>query len=100
MSAFQSIVYSSNFHILAITKTWLSGCIFDNELLPSGYSILLKDRSHHGGGVLFAIDLQLTAVQLDSPNDLEVLTVKISSDHPVIVCVVYVPSSFSSHLLA
>ena len=43
------------------------------------------------GGSSFVIDFQLTAVQLDSSNDLEVLTVKISSDHPVIFCVVYVP---------
>ena len=55
-----------------------------------------KDRNQRGGGVLMAIDLQLTHVQLDSPNDLEVLTVKISSDHPIIVCVVYVPPNSCS----
>ena len=52
ISAFQSVVYTYNFHILAIIETWLSDCIFDNELLPSGYSILCKDRSHRGGSSL------------------------------------------------
>ena len=48
-------------------------------------------------GVLMAIDLQLPHVKLDSPNDLEALTVKISCDHPIINCVVYVlPNSCSA----
>ena len=58
ISTFQFIVYSSTFHILAITETWLSDCIFDNKLLPSGYTILRKDRNQCGGGVILAIDLQ------------------------------------------
>jgi len=32
-----------------------SSHIFDNEILPTGYTIYHKDRNSHGGGVLKAI---------------------------------------------
>ena len=95
ISIFQSVVYGSGFHIIAITETWLSEAIFDTELLPNGYCIFRKDRGSRGGGVLFAVDQHLPAVQLDTPCDLEVLTVKISFDHPAIFSVVYVPPNVS-----
>ena len=31
-------MYSSKFNIFAITETWLSSSIFDNEILPSGFT--------------------------------------------------------------
>ena len=50
----KDIVYGSDFHLIAITETWLKPCIFDSEILPHGYEVLRKDRDvRAGGGVLF-----------------------------------------------
>jgi len=54
-----------------MTGTWLSNNIFSNEILPSYYTVLRKDRDSRGGGVLLAIKSSLTTMQLPSPNDLQ-----------------------------
>ena len=41
---FQSFVYSETFDIIAITETWLTNNIYTNEIFPSGYTVLRKDR--------------------------------------------------------
>ena len=55
LSQFQSFVYSHNFDVIAITETWLSNSIFDNEILPTNYKIYCNDRGSRGGGVLLAV---------------------------------------------
>ena len=55
LSTFQSYVYSNRLNIYCITETWLTcNGIFNNEILPTGYTIFRKDRDTHGGGVLIA----------------------------------------------
>ena len=34
-----SFVYSLNYQIIAITETWLTSSIYDNEILPSQFTI-------------------------------------------------------------
>ena len=55
LNQFQNYVYSRSFDIIAVTETWLSDKIFNNEILPSNYSIIRRDRSSRGGGVLLAV---------------------------------------------
>jgi len=47
------------FNVLALSETWLSSNITDNEISISGYTLAQKDRSGsaklNGGGVLFYI---------------------------------------------
>ena len=62
LSNFQSFICSSDFSILCITETWLSKDIFDNEIIPSGYTIYRKDRDSRGGGVLLAVKDNITVV--------------------------------------
>ena len=48
-------MYSRSPDIIAVTETWLTDKILDNEILPSDYSIIRKDRHTRGGGVMLAI---------------------------------------------
>ena len=47
-------MYTTSHSTLAITETWLSDYDFDNEILPTNFSIYRKDRDSRGGGVLLA----------------------------------------------
>jgi len=82
-------VYTENLDIIAIAETWLSNNIFTNEILPSCYTVLRKDRDSRGGGVLLALKSSLTTVQLPSPSDLEVVSAEIDSN--LLVCLIYRP---------
>ena len=93
LSKFQSFAYTSPHKIFAITETWLTDCVYDNEILPSGFNIHRKDRSSRGGGVLVALNNSIGSVVIPSPPDLELIAVKITFHHPLILCVVYVPPS-------
>jgi len=53
---FQSLVYTKNFDIICVTETWLNNTVFNNEILPTSYTIYRKDRANRGGGVLIAIN--------------------------------------------
>jgi len=91
LSKFQGFVYSSDYSIVCITETWLTSEIFDNEILPNGYSIYRKDRDSRGGGVLLAIKNNITGSQMPSPSDLEIVTVLVSTQNPLIICAIYIP---------
>ena len=95
LSNFQSFICSSDFSILCITETWLSKDIFDNEIIPSGYTIYRKDRDSRGGGILLAVKDNITSSQLSSPPHVEILTVLISTSNPFIISVVYIPPNSS-----
>ena len=87
---FQSSVYSSLPSVVAVTETWLSGSFFDNEILPTGYSIFRKDRPSRGGGVLLAVASHIPSSFIYSQSDPDILTIKLLSPSSVIVSVVYI----------
>ena len=92
---FQSYVYSSSYSLVAVVETWLSPCILNNGLFPSGYNIFHKDRACRGG-VLLAVYQSLLSYQLFIPLNLEVLTVQIKTHVLFLFCVVYIPPNSSS----
>ena len=104
MSSFQSFVYSSSLKIIAITETWLSDYVLNNELLPSNFNITRTDRATRGGGVMLAIHDSIPYCVISSPSNLEVLTVKLELKTPITLCVVYIPPlsapSYHSDLLS
>ena len=55
LKQFQSLVYSKSLDLIGLTETWLNEYIFDNEILPSNYTLFRKDHPSHGGGVLIAV---------------------------------------------
>lgn len=91
LTDFQSLVYTSRFHIFAVTETWLSDCICDKEILPAGFNVYRRDRLSRGGGVLFAVDERLPATVLSTPANIEVLTIQVKCPQPVLFTVVYRP---------
>ena len=96
LSKFQAFVYSTNYSIICVSETWLSNHIFDNEILPNGYTIYRKDRCSCGGGVLIAIKDNFTSSLTTSPSDIETITVKILISNPIILCLVYIPPNSSN----
>ena len=68
LTSFQSFVYSSKFNIFAITETWLSSSVFDNEILPSGFTIFRRDHGSRGGGVMLAIKDKIPSKLLNHLN--------------------------------
>ena len=54
---------------------WLSEFIYDNEIIPTGFSIFHKDRSSRGGDVLIAVNDKILCSSVSSPPDVEVVSV-------------------------
>lgn len=77
LSSFQTLIYSHDYDIIAITETWLSKNIFDNEILPINYTIYCNDRGSRGGGVLFAVRDNIISKVLTSPTNIEMITVEV-----------------------
>ena len=73
----------SCFSVVCCTETWLSDHIYDNEILPSGYSVYRNDRPQRGGGVMIAVKDSLSSSLVSSPKDLEVVSVAVGSPHVV-----------------
>ena len=96
MDLFQNYVYSNSPDIIAVTETWLSDKIFDNEILPKNYTIIRKDRKTRGGGLLLAIKFSKSYQVLHSPTNLELLSISIGSTIPTVYCLVYIPPDSSN----
>ena len=74
----------------------MSKDIFDNEIIPNGYGIYCKNRASRGGGVLLAVKDNITSSrQLESPPDVEITTVLITTSHQFIISIVYIPPNSS-----
>ena len=104
LSLFQSFVYYSHPSVCAITETWLSKDILNNEILPSGYSIFRRDRDSRGGGVMLACTDSLPTSLLSlptTPSHLELISIRIDvPSNPFIICVLYIPPSASDSYFA
>ena len=93
---FQSLVYTKSFDIIGISETWLTDNIYDNEILPTGYTIFRKDRPSRGGGVLLAVNNTIPCQLISSPSNLEVVCIKLNLSHPITCCVLYNPPNLLS----
>lgn len=91
MRSLHPFVLASNLSVLAVTETWLTEQIQDNELIPSGYTIFRKDRKSRGGGVLIAVKHTLAASLLHTPKDLEVVSINLAVCTPLTIALVYMP---------
>ena len=83
---FHSFVYSSPHQIFAVTESWCTPDVYNNELFPPHISVYSKDRSTTGGGVLIGIHSSIPSRQLQS---LELVCVEVSFSISFI-CLVYV----------
>ena len=78
---------------MAVTETWLYNHIYNNEILPSGYSIFRTDLPTRGGGMLLATSSHLPVCLLHSQTDPDIITIKIHTHPSIITCTIYVPPS-------
>lgn len=81
--------------MIAVTETWLSPSVLNNEILPTCFTIYCNDISSRGGGVLLAVHHTVSSRIISSPC-LEVVTVEVSSPCCFTMCVVYIPPN-SNH---
>ena len=95
LTQFHSLIYSHDYDIIAITETWLSDYLLDQEIIPTGYIIYHKDRSSRGSGVMLAVKNSIPSHALDTPMELETLCVQIANDNSVTLCLVYIHSTKS-----
>ena len=91
LRCFQSFIYAHDYSFIALTETWLHDHIYNNELLPTGYTIYRKDRSSKGGGVMLAVKSALKSTQLPAPDNLEVVTISVQAHCSLTICAVYTP---------
>ncbi len=85
--------------VIAITETWLTSCVADTELFPSGYSVHRKDREatvpgKTGGGVLLAINDNIVSSRredLEPDDEILVCEMKPDSRKKIAIVVVYRP---------
>ena len=91
LRCFQSFIYAHDYSFIVLTETWLHDYIYNNELIPSGYTIYRKDRNSKGGGVLVAVKSIFKSIQLTSPDNLEVVAVTVHAHHSFTICAVYIP---------
>ena len=77
MQEFQSFIYSSDFSIVGVSETWLTSSIWDNEILPHGFTIYRNDRKTRGGGVLMAVKNSIPSELLITPGNIEAIAIRI-----------------------
>ena len=95
-------MYSSDFTIFCLSETWLSDHVSDGEILSNDFVIYRNDRPSRGGGVLIAVKSCVHSSCLPSPLDLEVVSVRIGSDHynDFVLCTVYIPPDSPACLIS
>ena len=91
LQKFSSFVYTLNYQIIAITETWLTSSIYDNEILPSQYTIYRSDRKSRGGGIMIAINQSIPTKIVSCSKEVEALTVQLLLKQPINLCLIYNP---------
>lgn len=92
--------------IIIITETWLQSEVHSSELGLSNYNVFRKDRDlaalgvSKGGGVLVAINKQISAQDITPESSLEQLFIKInfSNNNKFILCANYFQPNSSEQL--
>ena len=74
-----SFVYSLNYQIIAITDTWLTSSIYDNDILPTQYTIYRSDWNSRGGGIMIAINQLIPSKIISCSKEVEALTVQLAT---------------------
>ena len=90
---FQSVVYTKNFDIICVTETWLNNTVFNNEILPTSYTIYRKDRVNRGGGVLVAINNSIPSQLCHVNNSIEMISVHLNTRTKVLLICLYIPQT-------
>jgi len=82
--------------VICITETWLSGNVYDQEIIPLGYNIYCNDQPSRGGGVMISIKESISTSVISSPDHIEAITVKLSTCNQIILSCIYIPPNSST----
>ena len=91
ITPFHSFIYSSALDLIALTETWLKSYIYNNELIPTNYAVYRNDHTSRGGGVMLAINNNISSSLVYSPTHLELLTVILNYTKVITICLLYIP---------
>ena len=92
-------MYITTPQIFAVTETWLTNSILNNEILPSGYTIFRCDRNSRGGGVMLCVDEQLPCKLVSVFSDIETIVITICGNPAITICLSYNPPGASAETL-
>ena len=92
---YTKLVLENNYHIIALTETWLNNSHSDNSIELENYNIFRRDRPiGRGGGVLVYINCNLPCIRRTDiePVQLELLCLEIKfGNSTIIFCTCYRP---------
>ncbi|XP_044766303.1 cyclin-dependent kinase 9-like [Coccinella septempunctata] len=106
---FYENLLSSNYDVICLSETWLSGNIFSSELFGDGYMVYRRDRESssstksEGGGVLVAVKTSFRTTRCtDLETEAEDVWISIDSngDGRFLLCCAYIPPGSDSSLCA
>ena len=65
--------------IVALLETWINPAISDSEIFIPGYSTIRRDRSRHGGGILFYVNesIAINSIPLSIHETSEFMSVEV-----------------------
>jgi radical SAM superfamily enzyme len=85
LERFQNLVYSDDLDIVCVNETWLSGHVYNVEILQ-----ILQDRKTRRGGVLLGIKTAVfkSVREIEHNHDLEIAMAEITTakDMKLIIC--------------
>ena len=80
---------------MGVSETWLTSSIWDNEILPHGFTIYRNDRKTRGGGVSIAVKNNIPSELLTIPPNIEAIAIRMHLVHPIVICCLYIPPNSS-----
>lgn len=71
--------------LIAITETWLHSDVKDDEVFPSTYNVIRKDRATRGGGVALLVEKPLRYETVPSIKGHESVWCKLFLDNTILI---------------
>ena len=88
-------MYTKSYDIFCVSETWLNETIYDNEILPSNYTIYRNDRRSRGGGVLIAVSNSIPSKIIKRYTGIEMISVELELSPKLLIVCLYIPPNCS-----
>ena len=99
LNLFQLFLFFSDYQIYAITESWCSLFVLDNEIITPNFPIFNKDCGSRSGGVFLVVQESITSRLIPSPASLEIVSVEVLLTRPNVFCLVYIiPGATTSYV--
>ena len=88
-------MYTKSYDIFCVSETWLNETIYDNEILPSNYTIYRNDRRSHGGDVLIAVSNSIPSKIIERYTGIEMISFELELSPKLLIVCLYIPRNCS-----